>query len=479
MNIVKLISKEVKNPFVIAFIIILFSISIIIFASYRLYHHTVSILTTNLQERILSISITTASNIYPNDISALHTQEDWRKPEWARVVNVLNRSKYSNKDVAYMYIFRKTLDDPTKMEFIADADSINPYINIDVNRDGIIEPNGPDKLQWPGQMYPEANSIPETFEAYEGYLVTSDLYTDQYGTVITGYAPIKDEEGKTIAVLATDINAGNFFNATSIAFKPFIIFLVFLTFIISILILIVSYVWKNYSGSLEKINAERAEFVSIASHHIATPLTVIKCYLSVINKEKAEPEILTIIQNSTEKLIKITQDFVEAYRIDDEKTKYIFNDTNINFLIKGICLRFKYTYNNKNIIFKYRFLDDVVNLSLDIKKFTIVINTILNNSLKYVIEGDIQLYLETDNKNLIIKILDTGLRSLPDVSESLLLKFSGSKNQYEAGIMSKDLALYTSKKIIEAHRGNFVIKLTEPETDIGFKTTFLITLPLK
>ena len=108
-----------------------------------------------------------------------------------------------------------------------------------------------------------------------------------------------------------------------------------------------------------------------------------------------------------------------------------------------------------------------------------VINTILNNSLKYVIEGDIQLYLETDNKNLIIKILDTGLRSLPDVSESLLLKFSGSKNQYEAGIMSKDLALYTSKKIIEAHGGHFVIKLTEPETDTGLKTTFLITLPLK
>src|SRR3989338_10982496 len=116
------------------------------------------------------------------------------------------------------------------MEFVADADSINPYANtsedpsmfVDVNRDGKIEPDGPDKLQWPGQDYPEAIDIPEAFEAYSGALTAAELYEDSYGQVLTGYAPIKDANGNTVAVLATDIKADDFFTVTRQTLYPFV-----------------------------------------------------------------------------------------------------------------------------------------------------------------------------------------------------------------------------------------------------------------
>src|SRR3990167_3464162 len=103
-------------------IVALVAVAIAIFASWILYNQTITLLTENLRERLLSISVTAAANIDPVALSHLKTEAD-----------------------------------PMAMEFVADAESINPYANldedpsndVDANKDGVIEPDGADKLQWP------------------------------------------------------------------------------------------------------------------------------------------------------------------------------------------------------------------------------------------------------------------------------------------------------------------------------------------
>ena len=181
MNIKKsFFASQATRPVWFGMFVFVATLIIIVLSSRILYNQTVNLLTENLRERLLTISITAASSISASDLDQLRVEGDWRNPAWARVVNTLNRAKYDNDDVVFMYIFRKTENDATQMEFVADADSINPYANsgeegtwlVDVNRDGIIEPEGPDKLQWPGQPYPEAVDIPEAFNAYFGPLTS-------------------------------------------------------------------------------------------------------------------------------------------------------------------------------------------------------------------------------------------------------------------------------------------------------------------
>ena len=122
--------KKFTSPVTFAIILLIISIVIVIFASQVLYQHTVNLLTNNLRERLLTISITVASNVDAKDLEELKVEEDWHKPAWIHVVTQLNRAKYSNKDIVFMYIFRKKADDPTQIEFVVDADSIDPYANI-------------------------------------------------------------------------------------------------------------------------------------------------------------------------------------------------------------------------------------------------------------------------------------------------------------------------------------------------------------
>src|SRR3989344_3839112 len=133
MNFDNITTKKIKNPASFGILVLFISIIVVIFASQLLYAQTVDLLTENLRQRILTISVTVASNINSKDLEALRVEDDWQKPEWSRIVNRLNKAKYSNEDIVFMYIFRKQQEDPTKMEFVADADSIDPYVNLSVD----------------------------------------------------------------------------------------------------------------------------------------------------------------------------------------------------------------------------------------------------------------------------------------------------------------------------------------------------------
>ena len=190
-----------------------------------------------MQETVKSIAATGAFQFDAKDLDALQTEADWKKPEWAKVVKQQEKIRNNNEDVTYVYIFRKAKNDPKKIEFISDSHSLNPYANtdsdpsndVDADKNGKIEPEGGDKLQWPGQSYTSAPK--EAFLAYQKPIATADMYEDSWGNYLSGYAPILDTNGKVVGVLAVDMKATLLNQRTTNIFQPafyfFIFFLIF------------------------------------------------------------------------------------------------------------------------------------------------------------------------------------------------------------------------------------------------------------
>ncbi len=487
---IKKILIKIKGPIWIGIVILLISITIIIFSSQILYQRTVNLLTDNLRERILTISITAAANISPSNLSALQTEEDWQKPEWAMVVNRLHKAKYSNDDIVFMYIFRKTKDDPTQMEFVADADSIDPNANtsgdpsryVDVNRDGKIEPDGPDKLQWPGQPYPEAVDIPEAFEAYNGPLTSKDLYTDEYGTVITGYAPIKDENDNVVAILATDIKADDFFTITTQTLRPFIIFIVFLTSIISILTIVLIYAWRRYAKFLEKSNDDKTKFVSFATHQIRAPLTAIKGYASLILEgEYGEipdkvKEAAQIMYKSAHNLVGVVGDYLDISRIELGKMKYDFAPIDLTPTIKQLVAELQPNLIGKELTLTFapKNPDDLCSVSVDAGKIKQVVGNLVDNAIKYTPKGSIVVSIEhkTDNK-VLISIVDTGVGVDEATKAKLFQRFSRADDAHAVNATGTGLGLYIVRQMVEAHHGRVWVE----SEGKGKGSQFYIELP--
>lgn len=205
-----------------------------------LYMRTSAFNLQRMKDKVQAIATTASFQFDARDLDQLRVESDWKKPEWAKVVNQLRDIRQSNKDILFAYIVRKRADDPTKGEFVADSHSLNPYANTDddptndVNvgeDDGIFDPEGAEKLQWPGQPYD--TMPPEAFDAFTVPTTNKDFYQDLFGKVITGYAPIKDSAGNPVAVVAIDMEYAQLgrFNAQS--FRPIFYFLgIFLAFVL-------------------------------------------------------------------------------------------------------------------------------------------------------------------------------------------------------------------------------------------------------
>ena len=494
-------------------------IAVIVAASNILYKRTVVLLTDNLRDAITTISVTQAANIDASDLAALQTKDDWQKPEWQHIVQKLHNAKYANENVVFMYIFRKKATDPTQMEFVGDADSINPFANdialpsgeesvpastcatcVDVNRDGLIEPEGADKLQWPGQDYAEAVDIPEAFEAYSGPLTSRDLYTDDYGTVLTGYAPIRDEKGDTVAVLAADVKADDFLTITTQTLLPFLIFIIFLTFTISVLTVAILLIWRRHTKSLEDLTEQlehsnlgladlngklkgldklKTEFLSLASHQLRSPLTAIKGYASMLTEgsfgkmDEKQDVAVKRIYTSAQGLVSIVEDLLNVSKIEQGGMKYEFMTTELSKSVTDL-------YNEMKIPAESKGLE----LTLDIppyEKFIVnadptklkqVFLNLTDNSIKYTPKGFVKLSLRHEGSNIVFAVSDNGVGISPETMGKLFGKF----NRGEGGKLNtggSGLGLYLAREIARVHKGDIVIE----SEGLGKGSTFKVVIP--
>ena len=85
-------------------------------------------------------------------------------------------------------------DQPGILQYMVDADPLPQ----------IITARCPTAL--PGDKY-DARGFPEMLMAYTAPNADKKISRDAWGSVISGYAPIRDVDGKSIAILGVDIDA--------------------------------------------------------------------------------------------------------------------------------------------------------------------------------------------------------------------------------------------------------------------------------
>lgn len=185
-------------------------------------------------EKVLSIAATGTLQFDSRDLDQLRTEKDISKPEYAKVIKNLNDIRFKNTGIKYAYIMRPT-NDPRFFEFIADADSLDPYITGDVNGDGVV--NDVDHLSPPGEKFDISKR-----EYWKRAILEPISFLDeetQWGSFVTAGAPIKDSIGKTIGILGIDTALTNV-TSTAYAQFPFAIWFFILLFLTLVLWLFIT-----------------------------------------------------------------------------------------------------------------------------------------------------------------------------------------------------------------------------------------------
>lgn len=231
---------------------------------------------------------------------------------------------------------------------------------------------------------------------------------------------------------------------------------------------------------LKQVDKFKSEFLSIASHQLRTPLSILKGYLSEAREgdfgpfTETQEKLIEKLSVTTERLIGLVEELLDISRLEKGKVEYHFAINNIELLVKEIFEELKPKAESKKLNFVLNMPDKPLSkIKFDYKKMYEVIYNIIDNAIKYTEQGSVIVEVKQINSLITINVTDTGIGISTEELSKLFEKFFRGSRVSQLYTEGTGLGLYYAKKVVEDHQGK--IYATSP--GIGKGSTFHIELP--
>jgi len=225
---------------------------------------------------------------------------------------------------------------------------------------------------------------------------------------------------------------------------------------------------------VKRLEQQKDDFISIASHELKTPITSLKASLQLLEKIKGDrssqliPKLIDQSIKSVKKIGTLVDDLLNVSRTRETQLKLNKSIFNVSELMEGCC-------NHVRVAGKYELIfqgDKQLTLFADEHAIDQVIVNFVNNAVKYAPDSP-KIYLMTEKVGNMIRmaVKDNGPGISPDKIPYLFDRYyqaqPGGFNNSGLG-----LGLYICAEIIRKHGGEIGV-----DTELGKGSTFWFTLP--
>jgi PAS domain S-box-containing protein len=235
---------------------------------------------------------------------------------------------------------------------------------------------------------------------------------------------------------------------------------------------------KMREEQLLALNQSKDEFISLASHQLRTPATVVKQYVGMILQGfvgKVTPRQRSFLQlafDSNDRELQIINDLLNVARIDAGQVVLNKQKTNLTKLLEAIVEEQAsgFTSRSQHIVFDHPEKD--ISANIDVPRLRMALENIVDNAGKYspaattttlsVTEGD---------EGIVISIKDEGIGIATADLSKLFQKFSRIENK-SSDAAGTGLGLYWAMKVVDLHGGSITVR-SRP----GKGSTFKLLLP--
>ncbi|MDQ7947876.1 MAG: sensor histidine kinase [Pedobacter sp.] len=224
------------------------------------------------------------------------------------------------------------------------------------------------------------------------------------------------------------------------------------------------------------INEKKSEFISIASHEIKTPITILKAYTQMLvkNHDNFDPKINSIVDKldqQTTKLTTLVQQLMDVSQMENGTMTYNREDMAFNAFMKDIVDVLTQAHATHPIVLN---LGADTHVSIDKLRMEQVITNLLGNAAKYSPPGtSINVDTKIENNFAIVSVSDEGIGMSPETLGLIFEKFYRNKEVMTTH-PGLGMGLYITSKIVVDHGG----KIWAESTD-GKGSIFHISIPRK
>lgn len=238
---------------------------------------------------------------------------------------------------------------------------------------------------------------------------------------------------------------------------------------------------KKILQEIKKSEEQRTEFISIVSHQLRTPLSIVRGYLEALLSEdqgKLTPpqaEYLSDALRINSNMIDLINDYLNAAQLEDNTITVHAKAADFGELIDEVVQSMIPFAKASNCELRYdKPKEKFPKAKIDTIKLTQVIENIISNAIKYTGKGGtITTSLRNDENYITFVCKDTGLGIPKDQQPEIFTRFFRGRNVLGRDTQGSGLGLHTSKAVVTASRGKIWF-----ESEEGKGTTMFVSVPV-
>ena len=239
--------------------------------------------------------------------------------------------------------------------------------------------------------------------------------------------------------------------------------------------------FQSMATQLAELDKLKAEFVSIASHELKTPINVILGYVQLLEEgaygavTAKQAEVLHTLDGQARSLARLTKQLLDVSRFEAGRGGLNPRAIELRAFLVELETAFRVLAEQRGVTLKASWGDDAPHeVQWDADRMNEVLGNLLSNAVKFTPQGGaVTLHAEQADGSVVLEVRDTGA-GIPEAQLPYIFeKFYQADNQAAASQRGTGLGLAIAREIVDAHRGSISVESTP-----GVGTTFTILLPI-
>ena len=246
---------------------------------------------------------------------------------------------------------------------------------------------------------------------------------------------------------------------------------------------------RVYVSTLEEVTRLRSEFISIASHELRTPITIIRGLQELMDAEALGPvtpeqkQALRSMDQSLTTLTKIAEDATRMSLIEGERLTLELEDAPVPEIIQQAIEAANANADGRAVTVRPEVQPDLPLLRVDAPRLTLAIANLVRNGIRFTPDGGrVTVRAREDDGVVFIEVEDTGIGMSEEQRRRVFDRawsphpsdHHHSSSTLEFNSAGLGLGLPIARGIVEAHDGSLEIS-----SETGRGTLVSVRLPVR
>jgi signal transduction histidine kinase/CheY-like chemotaxis protein len=237
------------------------------------------------------------------------------------------------------------------------------------------------------------------------------------------------------------------------------------------------------NAKLRELDKLKSQFLSVATHELRTPLSIILGYNSMLadtledRLSEEEKETLRESVGACKRLIRLVNSMLDITQIESGKMRMNYASYDLRRIVSGVASLFGHEAKTSDIHLGVEMPARLPLMMMDAERIEQVLVNLIGNALKFTAAGGsvtVSVRHLPDAESVEVAVRDTGVGIAPEDRAAIFDEFAQVRRQTaKRQREGSGLGLAIAKRIVEAHQGTLEVSSTP-----GQGSTFFFIVPI-